>query len=334
MKPVRELKTLFLIIVIGLVSIFFYNEITKLFYKFQLLEAKLGQNVRSDILPEGSVSSNDNNVVVIYNRVPKTGSTSFVGVAYALCKKNKFRTLHVNVTGNNHILSLNNQYDIVKNISYWNDMKPAIYHGHFAFIDFARFSNLRPLYINIIRKPLDRLVSYYYFLRYGDDFRPHLVRKKHGDTETFDECVRNSHPDCDPNNMWLQVPFFCGHSFNCWKPGNKWALEEAKKNLINNYLIVGVTEELDDFIAILELVIPRVFKGAMDHYVNSNKSHLRQTAQKQDPSEETIRKIESSTVWRMENEFYEFALEQFQFIRHHTLDNRSQKYFYEKIRPK
>lgn len=44
-------------------------------------------------------------VIVIYNRVPKTGSTSFVGLAYDLYGANRFHIAHVNVTKNSHILS-------------------------------------------------------------------------------------------------------------------------------------------------------------------------------------------------------------------------------------
>lgn len=50
-----------------------------------------------------------NDVVVIYNRVPKTASTSFVGLVYDLCKQNKYHVLHVNVTNNMHTLTLSNQ---------------------------------------------------------------------------------------------------------------------------------------------------------------------------------------------------------------------------------
>lgn len=51
----------------------------------------------------------DQNPLVIYNRVPKTGSTSFVNVAYDLHSRNAFRVLHVNVTGNSHLLSVYDQ---------------------------------------------------------------------------------------------------------------------------------------------------------------------------------------------------------------------------------
>ena len=49
-------------------------------------------------------------------------------------------------------------------------------------------------------------------------------------------------------------------------PGNKWALEEAKRNLVNNYFVVGVTEELADFVAVLEASLPRFFEGATEYF--------------------------------------------------------------------
>lgn len=51
----------------------------------------------------------DENLIVIYNRVPKTGSTSFINLAYDLCKRNHFYVLHINITANMHVLSLENQ---------------------------------------------------------------------------------------------------------------------------------------------------------------------------------------------------------------------------------
>lgn len=80
----------------------------------------------------------DESLVVIYNRIPKTGSTSFINLAYDLCKKNKFHVLHINITANMHVLSLQNQVDFVRNITHWNEMKPALYHGHMAYLDFSK----------------------------------------------------------------------------------------------------------------------------------------------------------------------------------------------------
>lgn len=50
--------------------------------------------------------------------------------------------------------------------------------------------------------------------------------------------------------------------------GNARALEQAKSNLINHYLVVGLNERMADLIAVLEKLLPEFFNGAFDHYKN------------------------------------------------------------------
>ncbi|GFO15814.1 heparan sulfate 2-o-sulfotransferase 1-like [Plakobranchus ocellatus] len=285
----------------------------------------------------------DDDIVIIYNRVPKTGSTSFAGVAYELCTINKYHVIHLNISKSSRTLGLADQRRFINNITNWEEKKPAIYHGHLAFIDFSRFGIEKlPIYINMVREPLDRLISYYYFVRYGDDFRPSLKRRKAGDNESFDECVARDGDDCDPENLWVQIPYFCGHHADCWEPGNQWALEEAKRNLLHHYLVVGITEELKSFLAVLEATLPRFFRGAVALYNEGSKSHLRKTAKKFPPLTETVEKIQSSLIYRMENDFYTYAVDHFHFIRQHTIGRnedgnlvvKDRRFMYEKIRPR
>ncbi len=74
--------------------------------------------------------------------------------------------------------------------------------------------------------------------------------------------------DCDPVNLWMQIPFFCGHHSACWEPGNTWALGQAKANLAKSYFLVGIMENMGDFVTILEASLPRFFRGAL-HLFNS-----------------------------------------------------------------
>lgn len=304
--------------------------------------SQLASNDRTSVDNDPGLWDAEENIVMIYNRVPKTGSTSFVGVAYDLCSKNQFHVLHINVTKNSHVLSLSDQARFVYNVTKWNAKKPSLYHGHMAYLDFERFGvSQKPVYVNIIRKPLDRLVSYYYFLRNGDNFRPYVVRRKQGDKMTFDECVEKNEKGCEAESMWLQIPFFCGHAVDCWIPGNDWALAEAKRNLLQHYLLVGVTEELEDFVTLLELTLPRMFKGASKQFLDGKKSHLRKTYHKVEPSEETVAKIQAYKIWQMENDFYEFVVENFHAVKRRTLvvkdgevSDKGQQFMFEKIRPK
>ncbi|XP_071096729.1 heparan sulfate 2-O-sulfotransferase 1-like [Haliotis cracherodii] len=286
-------------------------------------------------------TDDDDDIIVIYNKVPKTGSTSFASIAYELCKINSFNVVLIDITRHGHILSLSDQMRLITNITSWTEKKPALYHGHVAFIDFSSLGLLKkPIYINMVRNPLDRLVSHYYFLRYGDDVNPAKERKHTGDNETFDECVSRNGEGCDLKHLWLQIPFFCGQSAQCWVPGSKWALEQAKHNLVHHYLVVGVTEELGDFIAVLEATLPRMFLGAVQLFNSGSMSHRRKTTKKIVPKPETLARIQQSATWRMENEFYVFAVEQFHFVKHKTFSlvdgeyvEKGKSFIYNKIRP-
>lgn len=74
---------------------------------------------------------------------------------------------------------------------------------------------------------------------------------------------------------------------------------------------------------------------------SGGKSHLRKTNVKISPSQATISRIQESEIWKLENEFYLFAKEQFHFLKQNlfTVHNgelvpKRQQFAYEKIRPR
>uniref|UniRef100_A0A915C5M7 Uncharacterized protein n=3 Tax=Parascaris TaxID=6254 RepID=A0A915C5M7_PARUN len=280
--------------------------------------------------------------LIFYNRIPKTGSTTLTNaVMYDLCRRNGFHVLHLNLTRNRYSMNLIDQRRFVENITSWLEMQPAIYHGHAAFIDFTLFGVRNPVYINLLREPLERLLSHYYFLRYGDNYRIGLKRSRAGNNETFDECVARRGRDCDMKQMWLQIPYFCGTHHFCSEVGNVRALEQAKRNLLDHYLIVGLNERMRDFIALLEILLPKFFDGALEHFdsLDEKRAHLRNTKKKIPPNERTLEVIKSDKVYIMEREFYDFAAMQFENIwkRTHEDDSESdflpQQFHFEKIKP-
>ena len=76
-------------------------------------------------------------------------------------------------------------------------------------------------------------------------------------------------------------------------------------------------------------------------FFSGGKSHLRKTATKKALEQSTIDHFRESKIWKMENDFYEFAYKIFQDIKRRTLVEKDgklvalkQQYFYEKIRPR
>lgn len=65
------------------------------------------------------------------------------------------------------------------------------------------------MYINVVRDPIERLVSYYYFLRFGDDYRPGLRRRKQGDKKVWVQLTR-----LFQRNILSHCLFLCGDSIS------------------------------------------------------------------------------------------------------------------------
>ena len=113
----------------------------------------------------------------------------------------------------------------------------------------------------------------------------------------------------------------------------------AKHNLVSNYLLVGFTDQIPEFIAVLEAMIPRFFRGASKLYAEAGaKSHLRRTVKKDNMSDETVTIMKSSRVYRMEKDFYDFARVVFNDVKRRTVPFKQEasfhkRYHYEKIKP-
>ena len=86
-----------------------------------------------------------------------------------------------------------------------------------------------------------------------------------------------------------------------------------------------------------EELLPQYFAGATTFLEKSGKSHIKHTRHKDPVSEETVQKMKNTKIWKLENEFYNFAVKQFNQVKTATLEQKQLQtkfYNYEKVRPK
>lgn len=116
---------------------------------------------------------------------------------------------------------------------------------HNSFIFTFRFRRPQPIYVNLVRDPIERVISWFYYIRAPWYFverkkafpdlplpDPNWLRKD------FESCVLNSDPECIYNqgvqregigDHRRQTLFFCGHDLDC--------TYVQSSNTINNLLI-------------------------------------------------------------------------------------------------
>nr|XP_027236853.1 heparan sulfate 2-O-sulfotransferase hst-2-like [Penaeus vannamei] len=155
-----------------------------------------------------------------------------------------------------------------------------------------RLGFAEPSWINVVRHPVSRYVSHYYYRR---------------PTESLDECHSSGRCRVRKGEVsrGLQLTYFCGHDIFCSIIGNRKALQVAKQVVETAYVAVGLMERYKDTLLVLQHVLPGFFsKATAIKYAKWN-------VQKKKPvtSNATLAALE---YWMKEElEFYDFVRQRF-----------------------
>ncbi|KAG1673628.1 Heparan sulfate 2-O-sulfotransferase pipe [Nymphon striatum] len=138
---------------------------------------------------------------------------------------------------------------------------------------------VEPIYINQVRDPVERIISYYHYNRiYGSKTRAYrkIPAKKRLEkiSEDFIECFKKREEECSyimgnvqqTQNGILSIPYFCGHENYCRVHGNVAALQKAKSVIETQYTVVGLLEEFNKTLVVLESFLPKYFRGIVNFY--------------------------------------------------------------------
>ncbi|XP_013794359.1 heparan sulfate 2-O-sulfotransferase pipe-like [Limulus polyphemus] len=191
---------------------------------------------------------------------------------------------------------------------------PFAYDRHVYFTDFSKFGYQNPLYINTMRDPVEKIISRFFYWRSpGLSIFEELKsagkvhsNKSHWLSKNFEQCVLTHDPECtfitgQPYD--LAIPYFCGHEEECMFLNNKAALKLAKRNVLKHYTVVGILEEMNKTLKVLEARIPQFFRGISTLYSIKQKVKNKTSGKKK--ISEKVKNILRQNL-TMEYEFYNF----------------------------
>lgn len=203
------------------------------------------------------------NHVLVYNRVPKCASETMLSIIRKVSVKNHFRYRNSRVYWK-QVLTPREESALVAALE--RDSSSVLFDRHFYIFDLlARVEAEKFEWVNMVREPVSRLVSQFHYLRSA---RRWSKRARKPPSEWFlkslDRCVEEKDPEClvGSGGQDLQLTYFCGSKIECGDPRSKAALQLAMFNLEKRFAVVGVMEQFETSINMMEAILPRWFRGA------------------------------------------------------------------------
>ncbi|KAK7081014.1 hypothetical protein SK128_007319 [Halocaridina rubra] len=257
-----------------------------------------------------------NAVVLMYNRVPKCGSLSMKLRLQGLGEKNNFSFNQSPVLP--HRQPPSKQVLKVKELLAKTTHTHHFWNAHRYYFDAVGNYGGKVVWMNMIRDPVERFISEFYWLRngLGKAYLKNAVRGKGGNNHDvneaprleLNECAAAGHPLCTWT-VWppgeLQLSYVCGMNESCTERGNRWALQQAKYNMDRYYGVVGLLEELPLSLAVFEAYIPRFFKDCNQIKADEIVSHVQSSSDK--PKVTNATKAILKNNLKEDYEFYDYV---------------------------
>ena len=232
--------------------------------------------------------------VLVYNRIPKTGSTAIITLLTLLGRDRNF-ALAEGKSFPRH-LDFDEQYDFARRVQ--KAPKPLAIWSHVHFMDLAQldaqaFRGLNPVYLNSVRDPIERLASRFHYHRRPEaeggnptaffkslrrmepDSLPKNATLESWLKKNFEECVLSDDPECvfKPGSQRdSPIAYFCGQNPRCLEHDNRWALNKALENIDKFYPVVLVLERFEESLKAAEKILPNFFNGAYNNWLALEKA--------------------------------------------------------------
>ncbi|XP_060528606.1 uronyl 2-sulfotransferase-like isoform X2 [Cylas formicarius] len=212
---------------------------------------KLGKFVTKSLAQLGKMDEINKHFLLL-NYIPRSGAEILIFILQRVQGMNNFRHIRMKgpikgeLTKSEQEKLVYDFYDIRKSAAI-----PLSFDKNVHFINFTTFDRQLPTYINLIRDPVEKVMT--------------RVTKNHVENNIAIRCLLREGNYCKIK-MEMAIPYFCGYSPRCMEPNNAWALKTAIENVEKYYPVVGVLEELNATLHVMEKQIPYFFKGAKDIY--------------------------------------------------------------------
>ncbi|CAH1779003.1 unnamed protein product [Owenia fusiformis] len=292
---------------------------------------------RSNIYLNGFEEKNRNRNLVLYSRSPKCGSTTLNAVMKAACEYGGKYTFN-NLQSNAEPLPKKSELKTVAKkrkfaLTHLLQESPTIVIGHLSFFDFIELGYKQPLFIDIVRDPVERWISHYYYFRSSERHIKNLKFTDKDINQPFEECFQiwKNTTGCSGMNITQTaaclvrkgrnkkgcLEFQVDHSFYSYWFSGKYSTNRslissanAKSNIEKYYAFVGLTEHLNETVRAMERVLPRFTDEMSRAYNDLRGEHVKnRSLNKKRPSNETIAVMKEYTA--NDYDLYRFISQRF-----------------------